>query len=68
MRLFRTIFSGDVYNEEGDAKAKPKIPVLENLGGEDGNYVANIGNLLSNRVGNIFGKGFGGISNKFGGK
>ncbi|XP_044764799.1 calcium-dependent secretion activator isoform X4 [Coccinella septempunctata] len=59
---------GDVYNEEGDGRSRPKVPVLENLGGEDGNYVANIGNILSNRVGNIFGKGFGGISNKFGGK
>ncbi|XP_045481303.1 calcium-dependent secretion activator-like isoform X14 [Harmonia axyridis] len=59
---------GDVYNEEGDSRGKSKVPVLESLGGEDGNYVSNIGNILSNRVGNIFGKGFGGISNKFGGK
>lgn len=42
---------------------------METLG-EDGNYVANISNVTTmvvGRVGNIFGKGIGGLSTKFGG-
>ncbi|KAK9889361.1 hypothetical protein WA026_004636 [Henosepilachna vigintioctopunctata] len=59
---------GEVLDEEGDARGKTKATVLESLSGEDGNYVSNIGNMLTSRVGNIFGKGLGGISTKFGGK
>lgn len=55
-------------DEDGD-RSKPKVTIMETLG-EDGNYVANISNVTSivvGRVGNIFGKGIGGLSTKFGG-
>ncbi|XP_017777012.1 PREDICTED: calcium-dependent secretion activator isoform X3 [Nicrophorus vespilloides] len=56
----------DGVEDEGDSRAKPKANIVESLG-EDGNYVSNISNLVTNRVGNIFGKGIGGLSTKFGG-
>lgn len=57
----------EVLEEDGDSRGKAKATILESLSGEDGNLVSNIGNMLGGRVGNIFGKGLGGLSNKFGG-
>ncbi|XP_044256567.1 calcium-dependent secretion activator isoform X2 [Tribolium madens] len=54
-------------DEDGDNRSKTKVTIMESLSGEDGNYVSNIGNMVAGRVGNIFGKGLGGISTKFGG-
>lgn len=45
------------------------MTIRETLG-EDGNYVAKITNVTTNvvgRMGNMFGKGIGGLSSKFGG-
>lgn len=63
MRYFRT---SEALDEDTDNRSRT---LIESLGGagEDGNYVANIGNMVAGRVGNIFGKGIGGLSNKFGG-
>ncbi|KAJ3639307.1 hypothetical protein Zmor_002672 [Zophobas morio] len=54
-------------DEDADNRSKTKVTIMESLSGEDGNYVSNIGNMVAGRVGNIFGKGLGGISTKFGG-
>lgn len=54
-------------DEDGDSRGKSKVTIIDSLSGEDGNYVSNIGNMVAGRVGNIFGKGLGGISTKFGG-
>lgn len=54
-------------DEDGDNRGKPKVSMLENLSGEDGNFVSNVGTMVAGRVGNIFGKGLGGISSKLGG-
>ncbi|PNF28630.1 Calcium-dependent secretion activator [Cryptotermes secundus] len=54
--------------DDGD-RSKPKVTIRETLG-EDGNYVAKITNVTTNvvgRMGNMFGKGIGGLSSKFGG-
>lgn len=40
---------------------------MESLGGEDGNFVSNVGTMIGGKVGNIFGKGLGGIGSKLGG-
>ncbi|XP_046985562.1 calcium-dependent secretion activator-like [Schistocerca americana] len=55
-------------DDDGD-RSKPKVTIRETLG-EDGNYVAKITNVTTNvvgRVGNMFGKGIGGLTSKFGG-
>ncbi|XP_031335903.1 calcium-dependent secretion activator isoform X4 [Photinus pyralis] len=52
--------------EEESDRSKSKGNIMESLS-EDGNYVANISNMVAGRVGNIFGKGIGGLSTKFGG-
>lgn len=57
---------GDGMDEGVDTRSKSKANIMENLS-EDGNYVANISNMVAGRVGNIFGKGIGGLSTKFGG-
>lgn len=60
--------NSEAMDEDGD-RSKPKVTIMETLG-EDGNYVANISNVTSvvvGRVGNLFGKGIGGLSTKFGG-
>lgn len=51
-------------DEEGE-RSRSRGNIIESLS-EDGNYVANISNMAG-RVGNIFGKGIGGLSTKFGG-
>lgn len=59
---------GEGVDEDSD-RTKPKVTIMETLG-EDGNYVSNISNVTSivvGRVGNMFGKGIGGLSTKFGG-
>lgn len=58
--------SGEVLDDDSDGRSKSKANIMESLS-EDGNYVANIGNMVAGRVGNIFGKGIGGLSTKFGG-
>ncbi|KRT84972.1 Pleckstrin homology domain containing protein [Oryctes borbonicus] len=58
--------SGEVLDDDSDSRSKSKANIMESLS-EDGNYVANIGNMVAGRVGNIFGKGIGGLSTKFGG-
>ncbi|KAK9758789.1 MUN domain [Popillia japonica] len=58
--------SGEVLDDDGDTRSKSKANIMESLS-EDGNYVTNIGNMVAGRVGNIFGKGIGGLSTKFGG-
>ncbi|KAF5298830.1 hypothetical protein FQR65_LT09580 [Abscondita terminalis] len=55
----------ETLEEDGD-RNKSKANIMESLS-EDGNYVANISNMVAGRVGNIFGKGIGGLSTKFGG-
>lgn len=60
------IFRGSESLEDESEKNKSKSNIMESLG-EDGNYVANISNMVAGRVGNIFGKGIGGLSTKFGG-
>ncbi|XP_021927184.1 calcium-dependent secretion activator isoform X6 [Zootermopsis nevadensis] len=55
-------------DDDGD-RSKPKVTIRETLG-EDGNYVAKITNVTNNvvgRMGNMFGKGIGGLTSKFGG-
>jgi len=55
-------------DDDGD-RSKPKVTIRETLG-EDGNYVAKITNVTTNvvgRMGNMFGKGIGGLTSKFGG-
>lgn len=54
-------------DDEGEARPKPKANIVESLGGEEGISVANISNIVQNRVGNILGKGIGGLGAKFGG-
>ncbi|XP_076224576.1 calcium-dependent secretion activator 1 isoform X2 [Nomia melanderi] len=65
-------------NEEGlsengnddEERPKTKVTIVENVAGEDANYVANISNVTSNvvgKVGSMFGKGIGGLSTKFSG-
>ncbi|GJQ68245.1 hypothetical protein Trydic_g10771 [Trypoxylus dichotomus] len=58
--------SGEVLDDDSDTRSKSKANLMETLS-EDGNYVANIGNMVAGRMGNIFGKGIGGLSTKFGG-
>ncbi|CAH1960786.1 unnamed protein product [Acanthoscelides obtectus] len=54
--------------EEGESsKGKAKVNIMENLSGEDGNILSNVGTLVGGKVGNIFGKGLGGIGSKLGG-
>lgn len=64
MMIFRT---SEGLDDDADNRSKTKVTIMESLSGEDGNYVSNIGNMVAGRVGNIFGKGIGGLSNKFGG-
>lgn len=56
-------------DDDGD-RSKPKVTIRETLG-EDGNYVAKISNVTANvvgRVGNVVGRGFGGLTSKLGGR
>lgn len=62
----RFLSCSDELEDEGDSRAKSKANIIESLS-EDGNYVTNISNIVAGRVGNIFGKGIGGLSTKFGG-
>ncbi|KAI4484228.1 hypothetical protein M0804_007684 [Polistes exclamans] len=57
-------------NDEDVERPKTKVTIVETMGGEDANYVANISNVTSNvvgKVGSMFGKGIGGLSGKLGG-
>ncbi|KAJ8923711.1 hypothetical protein NQ315_010292 [Exocentrus adspersus] len=54
-------------DEDGDNRSKTKVTIMESLGGEDGNFVSNVGTMIGGKVGNIFGKGLGGIGSKLGG-
>ncbi|XP_076176183.1 calcium-dependent secretion activator 1 isoform X1 [Ptiloglossa arizonensis] len=57
-------------NDDEVERPKTKVTVVENMAGEDANYVSNISNVTSNvvgKVGSMFGKGIGGLSTKFGG-
>ncbi|KAJ8980725.1 hypothetical protein NQ317_019220 [Molorchus minor] len=53
--------------EDGDNRSKTKVTIMESLSGEDGNFVSNVGTMIGGKVGNIFGKGLGGIGSKLGG-
>lgn len=56
------------FDDDSGEKRKSKANVLESLSsGDDSISVSNISNIVQNRVGNIFGKGIGGLSTKFGG-
>nr|XP_023014801.1 calcium-dependent secretion activator [Leptinotarsa decemlineata] len=57
----------DGLDEDGDNRSKTKVTIMESLGGEDGNFVSNVGTMIGGKVGNIFGKGLGGIGSKLGG-
>ena len=49
------------------ATNKPKSNLIETLS-EDGNLnMSNVTNVVVGRVGNLFGKGIGGLSSKLGG-
>lgn len=64
----KIIFSGlEGLDEDGDNRSKTKVTIMESLGGEDGNFVSNVGTMIGGKVGNIFGKGLGGIGSKLGG-
>lgn len=73
--LFRFGDGDDDDDGAASVTAKPsKNPVLEKLGAEDGNIsVAGVTNVVKDRVGNLLGKGIGGIggisgmATKFGG-
>lgn len=64
MRYFRT---SEGLDDDTDNRSKTKVTIMESLSGEDGGYVSNISNMVAGRMGNIIGKGIGGLSNKFGG-
>ncbi|KAJ8926945.1 hypothetical protein NQ314_020797 [Rhamnusium bicolor] len=53
-------------DEDGDNRSKTKVTIMESLSGEDGNFVSNVGTMIGGKVGNIFGKGLGGIGSKLG--
>lgn len=63
----------DREDDDGTAAAAPsakssKPAVLEKLGDDEGNLnISNVTNVVKDRVGNLFGKGIGGLSTKFGG-
>lgn len=62
---------GDADDEDGAtsvaASKSSKLPVLDKLGDEDGNIsVGSVTNVVKDRVGNLLGKGIGGLSTKFG--
>ncbi|XP_019699908.1 calcium-dependent secretion activator isoform X1 [Harpegnathos saltator] len=57
-------------NDDEVERPKTKVTIVETITGEEANYVANLSNVTSNvvgKVGNMFGKGIGGLSTKFGG-
>lgn len=48
--------------DEETAKPKAKTKIMETIsGGEDGNVLSNVGNLVKGSVGNVLGKGLGGL-------
>lgn len=62
---------GDGDDDDGAtsvaASKSSKLPVLDKLGDEDGNIsVGSVTNVVKDRVGNLLGKGIGGLSTKFG--
>lgn len=50
--------------DESDSRSKS---LMESLGGDDGNPLSNVGNMVAGRVSNFLGKGIGGIGSKLGG-
>lgn len=61
---------GDGDDDDGAASVaaskSSKLPVLDKLGDEDGNIsVGSVTNVVKDRVGNLLGKGIGGLSTKF---
>lgn len=69
--FFRLFRFGDGDDDDGAASVaaskSSKLPVLDKLGGEDGNIsVGSVTNVVKDRVGNLLGKGIGGLSTKFG--
>ncbi|XP_055679150.1 calcium-dependent secretion activator isoform X5 [Lutzomyia longipalpis] len=54
--------------DEDTERPKAKVNIMEALSGEDGNLanISNVKNMVVGRVGNMFGKGIGGLSTKFG--
>lgn len=55
-------------DDDGE-RSKPKVTIRETVG-EDGNVVAKLSNLTTNvagRMGDVMGKGLGGLASKFGG-
>jgi len=62
---------GDADDDDGAASVaaskSSKLPVLDKLGVDDGNIsVGSVTNVVKDRVGNLLGKGIGGLSTKFG--
>ncbi|KAF7272951.1 hypothetical protein GWI33_014300 [Rhynchophorus ferrugineus] len=55
---------GLMGEEEADTKSKS---LMETLGGDEGNPLSNVGNMVAGRVSNFLGKGIGGIGSKLGG-
>ncbi|XP_034252642.1 calcium-dependent secretion activator isoform X4 [Thrips palmi] len=61
-------FADTGMDDDGE-RSKPKVTIRETIG-EDGNVVAKLSNLTTNvagRMGDVVGKGFGGLASKFGG-
>ncbi|XP_044742192.1 calcium-dependent secretion activator isoform X2 [Chrysoperla carnea] len=56
--------NGDSVEDGERSKSKP---ILENLSGEEGVNISNISSVVVGRVGNLFGKGIGGLGSKLGG-
>lgn len=51
---------------EDDSDSRSRS-LMGSLGGEDGNPLQNVGNMVAGRVSNFLGKGIGGIGSKLGG-
>lgn len=71
---FHSAFDGDdgtgaasVASASSAGKGTRTQPIMESLG-EDGNInISNVTNVVVGKVGNLFGKGIGGIGSKLGG-
>ncbi|XP_020723154.1 calcium-dependent secretion activator isoform X3 [Bombus terrestris] len=54
-------------NDDEVERPKPKVTVVETVNSEDANLISNVTSNVVEKVGNMFGKGIGGLSTKFGG-
>lgn len=60
---------GDGGMDDDGERSKPKVTIRETIG-EDANVLAKVTNLTANvtgKMGDVMGKGLGGLASKFGG-